>query len=127
MAVALLIIVTIGVVEVATRLPFAMVTARFMGVLPRAIRTIRNDKVSDHWKERALLKLARLSLFSSGCIAGIIFGLVALFLAGTYLLSLASPALWDLTLSVEGIVVASVAAVVYLLARTRATSRLQRR
>jgi hypothetical protein len=126
MAVALLIIVTIGVVEVATRLPFAMVTARFVGVIPRAVRTIRNDKVSDHWKERALLKLARLSLLSSGCFAGIIFGLVALFLAGAYLLSLIAPDLWDLALSVQGVVVASVAAVLYLLVRAQAIARLQR-
>ena len=126
MAIALLIIVTIGVVEVATRLPFAMVTARFMGVIPRAVRTIRNDKVSDHWKERALLKLARLSLLSSGCFAGIIFGLVALFLAAAYLLSLVTPSLWDLALSVQGVVVASVAAVLYLLVRAQAIARLQR-
>lgn len=127
MAVALLIIVTIAVAELALHLPFAMVTSRFMSVIPRAVRTIRNDKVSDHWKERALLKLAKLSLFSSGCVAGIIFGLVALFLAGAYVLSLVSPGLWDLALSVQGIVVASVAAVLYLLVRAQAKARLQRR
>lgn len=127
MSVALLLVVTAGVVECALRLPFMAMASRFLQVFPRAVRTIRNDKVSDHWKERALLKLARLSLLSSGCIAGTIFGLVGLFLAGSYLLSLLSPALWDLALSVEGVVVATVAAVLYLAARPHARSLLQRR
>jgi hypothetical protein len=127
MAVALLLIVTAGVAECASRLPFMAMASRFLEVFPRAVRTIRNNKVSDHWKERALLKLARLSLISSGCIAGTIFGLVALFLAGSYLLSLLSPPLWDLALSIKGMAVATVAAILYLAAKPRARSLLQRR
>ena len=127
MAVALLLIVTAVVAECASRLPFMAMASRFLQVFPRALRTIRNDKVSDHWKERALLKLARLSLMSSGCIAGTIFGLVALFVATSYLLSLLAPSLWDLALSIKGVVVATVAAIVYLAAKPRALSLLQRR
>ncbi len=127
MAVALLLIVTAVVAECASRLPFMAMAGRFLQVFPRALRTIRNDKVSDHWKERALLKLARLSLTSSACIAGAIFGLVALFVAASYLLSLLSPSLWDLALSIKGVVVATVAAIVYLAAKPRALSLLQRR
>jgi hypothetical protein len=127
MAVALLLLVAIGVTECASRLPFAAMTSRFLGVFPRAVRAIRNDKVSDRWKERALLKLAKLSLISSVCAAGAIFALVALFLGGSYLLSYLAPPLWQLAMSIEGVIVASVAAVLYLMVRTHARARLQRR
>jgi hypothetical protein len=97
-----------------------------LGVLPRALRAIRNKAVSDHWKERALLKLAKLSLISSVCAGGAIFGLVGIFLGGTYLLSLLSPSLWSFAMSLEGIVIASVVATLYLIARVYLEARLQR-
>ncbi|HET6621266.1 MAG TPA: hypothetical protein VFG64_15130 [Dongiaceae bacterium] len=98
-----------------------------MSIYPRALRTFRNVKASDHWKEVALLKLARLSLILSGCAAGAIFGIVALFVGGVYLLDLVSPSLWELAMSVEGISIASAAAMLYLAMRPHARSLLQRR
>jgi hypothetical protein len=126
MDILLLLIVTIGTTECACHLPFKKMSARFIGILPRAIRTIRNNVASDHWKERALLKLARLSLVSSMCAGGAIFGLVAIFLGGVYLLSLISPPLWPFAMSVEGITIVSVFAILYLIGRVYAESRLQR-
>ncbi|MEZ5830568.1 MAG: hypothetical protein R3D05_05275 [Dongiaceae bacterium] len=114
------------VTELASHLPFKAMTARFAGILPRAIRTIRNERVSDHWKEKALLKLARRSLTSSVCIGGSIFCIVAVFIGIVGLLSLVDPPLWDFAMSVAGIVAASVAAVLYLTVRTHARSYLQR-
>ena len=108
MIIAMLLIVTVGTAECAYHLPFKAMSARLLGVLPRALRAIRNKAVSDHWKERALLKLAKLSLISSVCAGGAIFGLVGIFLGGTYLLSLLSPSLWSFAMSLEGIVIASV-------------------
>jgi hypothetical protein len=127
MAIALLLIITIGVTEFASRLPFTMMASRFLGVFPRAIRAIRNDRVSDHWKERALLKLAKLSLISSLYMGGAILGLVALFVGGTYVLHLLYPRLWGFAMSTEGIVLASGAAIVYLVMKAHAQSRLRRR
>lgn len=127
MTTALLLIVTIGVTECALRLPFRRMATRFAGIFPRALRTIRNGKASDHWKEKALLKLAKLSLISSACAAGAIFGIVALFVGGIYTLSLLFPRLWDLAMSIQGISIASVAAMLYLAVRGHATSLLQRR
>jgi len=127
MAIALLLIITIGVTEFASRLPFTMMASRFLGVFPRAIRAIRNDRVSDHWKERALLKLAKLSLISSLYMGGAILGLVALFVGGTYVLHLLYPRLWGFAMSTEGIALASGAAIVYLVMKAHAQSRLRRR
>ena len=124
---ALLLVVTIAVAECASHLPLLAISRRFLGIYPRALRTFRNDKASDHWKEVALLKLARLSLFLSGCAAGAIFAIVALFVGGVYLLDLVSPHLWDLAMSIEGISIASAAAVLYLAMRPRARSLLQPR
>jgi hypothetical protein len=122
----MLLIVTIATTECACRLPFRAIAARFLGILPRALRAIRSPSASDHWKERALLKLAKLSLLSSVCAGGAILGLVAIFLGGAYALSLISPPLWPLATSVEGIAIASVVAVLYLAGRVYAQSRLQR-
>ena len=127
MTAVLLLVVTIGVTECASHLPFKAIATRFLSIFPRAVRAIRNNKVSDHWKEKALLKLARLSLMSSVCAAGVIFGLVALFVIGIRLLSLMAPPLWDFAMSLEGIGVASGAAVLYLAVRAHARSFLQRR
>jgi hypothetical protein len=123
----MLLIVTIGTTECACRLPFKTMSARFISILPRAMRAIRNNAASDHWKERALLKLAKLSLISSVCAGGAIFGLVAIFLSGVYLLSLFSPPLWPFATSLVGIAIASVIAILYLVGRIYAGSRLQRR
>jgi hypothetical protein len=122
----MLLIVTVGVTECASRLPFRTMATRFLSIFPRAIRAIRRERASDHWKERALLKLARISLISSICAASAISGLVALFVGGVYLLSLFFPHLWAFAMSLEGIVIASVAAILYLAVRTHARSRLQR-
>jgi hypothetical protein len=122
----MLLIVTIGTTECAYRIPFKTMSARLLGVLPRAVQVIRNVAASDHWKEKALLKLARLSLTSSICVGSAILGLVATFLGGIYLLSLLSPPLWPLAMSLEGITIASVFAILYLIGRIYAESRLQR-
>ena len=58
----LLLIVTIGTTECAWHVPWKRMSARFLGIFPRALRTIRHKVASDHWRERALLKLAKLSL-----------------------------------------------------------------
>ncbi|WP_119304845.1 hypothetical protein [Dongia deserti] len=127
MTLALLLVVTIAVAECASHLPLLAISRRFAGIFPRALRTVRNAKASDHWKEMALLKLARLSLISSGCAAGAILGIVALFVGGIYVLDLVSPRLWELAMSIEGISIASAAAILYLAARSHARSLLQRR
>ena len=127
MSLALLLVVTIAVAECASRVPLLAISRRFANVFPRALRTLRSSKASDHWKEVALLKLAKLSLVSSGCAAGAIFGIVAVFLGGVYVLSALFPGLWDLALSVEGITVASAAAILYLALKPHARSLLQRR
>jgi hypothetical protein len=124
---ALLLVVTIAVAECASRLPLLAISRRFMSIYPRALRTLRKNNASDHWKEVALLKLARLSLILSGCAAGAIFGIVALFVGGVYLLDLVSPRLWELAMSIEGISLASAAAMLYLAMRPHARSLLQRR
>ncbi len=126
MDVVLLVIVTIGTTECACRLPFKRMSSRFLGILPRALRAIRHKAASDHWKERALLKLAKLSLMSSICVGSAILGLVAIFLAGLYLLSLLSPPLWTLAISPAGIAIASIFAILYMVGRVYAESRLQR-
>jgi hypothetical protein len=122
----MLMVATIGTTECACRLPFKTMLARFLEVLPRAMRAIRNDAVSDHWKQRALLKLAKLSLVSSVSVGSAIFGLVGFFVASIYLMSLLSPPLWPFAMSVEGITIASVFAILYLIGRVYAESRLQR-
>jgi hypothetical protein len=127
MSIALLLVVTIVVAECASHVPLLSISRRFVDIFPRALRTLRSSKASDHWKEAALLKLAKLSLASSGCAAAAIFGIVALFVGGVYVLSALAPDLWDLALSVQGIIVASVAAILYLALKPHARSLLQRR
>jgi hypothetical protein len=122
----MLLIVTIGTTECACRLPFKAMSTRFLSILPRAMRAIRSTAASDHWKQRALLKLAKLSLVSSVCAGGAILGLVVIFLAGVYALSLISPPLWPFAMSLKGIAIASAFAVLYLVGRIYAESRLQR-
>jgi hypothetical protein len=122
----LLLIVTVATTECACHLPWKRMSARFLEIFPRALRTIRHKVASDHWRERALLKLAKLSLMSSICAGSSIFGLVALFLAGLYLLSLLSPPLWEFGMSLRGIAMTSVFAILYLVGRIYAESRLQR-
>jgi len=122
----MLMVATIGTTECACRLPFRTMLGRFLEILPRAMRAVRNDAVSDHWKQKALLKLAKLSLMSSVSVGGAILGLVGLFIASIFVMSLLAPPLWPFAMSVEGITIATLFAVLYLIGRFYAESRLQR-
>lgn len=122
----MLIVASIATTECACRLPFKALLARFLQVLPRAMRAIRSDAASDHWKQKALLKLAKLSLMSAASVGSAILGLVGLFVGSVYLMSLLSPPLWPFVMSAEGIAFASVFAILYLIGRIYAEARLQR-
>lgn len=52
-------------VEVASRLPFGPVLTRFANVSAKALHTVRSERISDHWKEKAMAAYARDTFTSS--------------------------------------------------------------
>ena len=65
-------------VEVALRLPFAAVIAGLLASSTRALRVVRAQGVSDHWKEKALTAYARTTFLSSIRLAGLLFVIIAM-------------------------------------------------
>lgn len=125
-AVAALVVAAIAVAEAALRLPLLTVVRRFAGIWPQARRTMGRQRASDHWKEKALLKLARRSLAASFCLAAMIAALVAVFLAVVFGLSLLLPPLWEFALGPVGLGIATLAALLHLIVRPYARRLLQR-
>ncbi len=126
LAAAALVLAAIAVAEAALRLPLVKVARRFAGIWPRARRTMGRQGASDHWKEKALLKLARRSLAASFCTAAMIAALVAAFLAIVFGLSLLSPPIWEFALSPVGLGIVTIAAILHLVVRPHACRLLQR-
>ena len=64
------------VVETAIKLPLIYVVSEIASIAHRALRTLASKKISDHWKEVAMLKYA-LILFKSTMILSVLLVIIA--------------------------------------------------
>lgn len=60
----LAVVLCILTIEAAVRLPFVPLAARARGTAVKAIKVVRSEAASDHWKERVMLAYAGVML---GC------------------------------------------------------------
>ncbi|MCA8901636.1 MAG: sulfotransferase [Hyphomonas sp.] len=113
-------------IEILLRLPFGAALTRLVGAVDRASRLIRNPKVSDHWKERALpacslrMITASLALFAILAAALLPFGLM---IGVSELFWSQGAATAAFLMSVPGIALLTVAGAVYAWVRTRPARR----
>jgi len=119
MAWVLLISAVVCAVEVALRLPLASLLDRFLPTLASISHVLMSKKISDHWKEKALLAYSKtlliLSLRFAFCLLWILAPLIVMAVFG---MMLGSPVA-DLLISTNGIVVSLVFALVYIRVRKR--------
>lgn len=73
-------------VELLLRLPVAAEARRLAHVGTRAQKTLRSARISDHWKEKVLLRYARELLRASLSLSGLILAAALPLLAGAALL-----------------------------------------
>lgn len=111
--------ITVVLVELVRALPLAGLAARLAAATRGPLRTMGRAGVSDHWKERAMLILARRTfLASAGCLLCLAaFGGVAALLllaAGSVL-----PGLAGLAFSWAGLAVSAAVATLYVVLRSR--------
>ena len=81
--VALLAIVT---VEYVCHLPFRRVVETMALVTQRSLRVLHSKRISDHWKERVLLRYAQVIMGSTLSLALLLSGLFVLIALGAFLL-----------------------------------------
>ena len=79
-------ILCVVLVEIALRLPFTDAVARAANYGGRAVRVVRANAVSDHWKEKALAAYAQATFLSSIKLAG--FLAVLLTIAAVFVVAL---------------------------------------
>lgn len=93
----------IGFVELFLHLPVRQNLTRAQSAAARALWVVRSDGISDHWKEKTLLRYS-LVLFTSACLLGTWLALAFLpfLLAYAISLAIAVPFL-EFTLSLAGI------------------------
>ena len=110
---------TIAAVELVLRLNVAGAAHRLLVVVKKVLRTLKSDRISDHWKERAMLAYAGRMFVSS-------LTLLALFVAALSPVAILAVAaawlgvpLYALLMDATGIVASLVIACLYLPLRRR--------
>lgn len=72
------------VVALAVRLPFVSSARRLAGTAGKAVRLMANPRVSDHWKERAILRYAGTVFASTALLALLLAAVAGLALGAAY-------------------------------------------
>ncbi len=113
-------LVGIAAVELFLRLPFLPIVKAIATSARKAIRVIGSGAISDHWKERVVLRYAMAMLASTLRLGLCFLALVAL-VAGLALAAgrLAGVSLFAVLASVDGALVVSAVSAAYGLARSR--------
>lgn len=103
-------------VEYLYRVPLANTLSALANVGERAFRTLRSKHISDHWKERVLLRYARDMLTHTGCLAALMAGCALLVILPALLLDAMlapTPSVVEAMSSATGLILVTVCALVY--------------
>jgi hypothetical protein len=115
-------LITIVAVELFLRLPLARLVRELAAVLQKVTRVITSSAISDHWKEKVLLRYAgsiALSTLRIGAVLGGIGLVVFILCLLADMLPGAGPSTLEVFASWGGIALATGISVVYYLARSR--------
>lgn len=122
MRLAFCLLVVVSVVESVRRLPFLERAHTLVSTARRAQHVLSSKRISDHWKEKVLLRYAGRMAFSSlllGAMLGLVVALVSLIGLVTDYLAPSSPSSMDYLFSSEGLLAATSIAVVYWFGRSK--------
>ena len=123
MSVVLTIALSLVVAEIAVRLPLADTVWRLARIGRKAMRTLSARSVSDHWKERAMLRYSRDLMKASVQLAALLVVLVAVALALALVLERGFPGFLGFTIGWTGLLVSLAAITVFLWARHHGVRR----
>lgn len=120
------IVATVGVVifvELLVRLPLPAVSAALARTASKALAVLRADKISDHWKEKVLLKYALLIARHSLVLFLLLLLAAAPLLCLATLFGALGVPVFGYLYSLPGLLVCTVAGVVYATGRSRVVKR----
>lgn len=115
-------LITLVAVELFLRLPLAPLVRELATLLQKVTRVIRSSAISDHWKEKVLLRYAggiALTTLKIGAVLGGIGLVVFVLCLLADMLPGAGKSTLDVFASWSGIALATGISVVYYLARSR--------
>lgn len=115
-------LITIIAVELFLRLPLAQLVRELATVLQKVTRVISSSAISDHWKEKVLLRYAggiALTTLKIGAVLGGIGLVVFILCLLADMLPGAAPSTLEVFASWSGIALATGISVAYYLARSR--------
>lgn len=115
----MLILATFSCAELFVRLPVLALARRSANYASRSSEIVRSDKISDHWKERALPMYSKRMMATTLKLAGSILVVLLPFLVAWVLASLANLSFVSLLTSLFGIGVSMAAAFSYVFLRRR--------
>jgi hypothetical protein len=115
-------IIAIIAVELFMRMPVVPTANRLIYLMPKALRIIRSSKISDHWKEKVLLRYSRdmavITLKITFFIVCIGLAVVAISFAFDQIIAGDTTTLEYLS-TWQGLSIATAASIAYYLARSR--------
>lgn len=119
MAVALLIISTLAVAELFIRLPILNTVRQSTMIASKSATLIRADKISDHWKERALPAYSGALFMHTLRLAAMLVAAFAPVIVALLIAPLFDAPLMGLFVSWPGVTVSIVVAAIYVFVRMR--------
>jgi uncharacterized protein YhhL (DUF1145 family) len=109
-------------VEYFYRIPLANIIRALTSVAHRALRILRSKNISDHWKEIVLLRYARELSTQTAALALVLAGCGVLVVVPASILDRVvapSPSVLGAMTSVPGLILVTIAALVYAFLRSR--------
>jgi hypothetical protein len=115
----LTVILCIVLVELLLRLPVAAIVSNIGLVSRKAVRTLAARRVSDHWKEKALLVYSRSLFVSSVKLGAVLLAAGAAIAAFVYLSDLLGAELFTFLVGWQGLLFSLAVASIYVTIRKR--------
>lgn len=122
----LTVILCIVLVELLLRLPVAAIVANIGLVSRKAVGTLAAKRVSDHWKEKALLVYSRSLFVSSVKLGAVLLAAGAAIAAFIYVSDLLGAELFPFLVGWQGLLFSLAVATIYLTVRKRVLPTLRR-
>lgn len=117
MSIVLTIVLSLVLAEIAVRLPLADTARRLVRIGRKAMRTLGARSVSDHWKERAMLRYARDLMVASAQLAAFLVALVVVAVFLALVLERGFPGFVGFAIGWTGLLVSLMAVTAFLWAR----------
>jgi len=116
------VLLTLLAIEYLLRIPFLSRSQAVIHLLEKIVHTLQSSAISDHWKEKALIRYARMLMLDSVALFFMLTGCVLLVGGTAFIIDqtfVPDPATMEVISSLPGIIIMTVVSALYIYFRNR--------